>query len=176
MQRDLDLIEQTIFDRAQNILNENWHELMDGFWTLKLNEMLILYGRELGFRPYCSDLKQEKCNDWLWDIIWSKEERSEDGRFDWKQLNGLSMICEIEWSNHSEILTDFQKLIVGRADHKIMIVTFYSEALEQNFESIKTMCEHATMRLEPQNSKYLLIALPYYEADKHFIGKYAWTY
>jgi len=128
-------------------------------WTQAFINVL----REIGFneklKVYTSSLKQKigprkGGGEWLFDLCWSYEGFGKD---DWKtHYTGLKLICECEWRmNEDEILYDFQKLAIGKAELKIMIIQYKSE---EQFMKIKEACEKSVdTKLYDDNAKYILI-------------------
>jgi|ERR1051326_4034453 hypothetical protein len=56
--------------------------------------------------------------EWLFDITWWSE--SNEGSI--YRLNNLPLVVECEWKdNISDIQYDFEKLVIARADHRLMI-------------------------------------------------------
>lgn len=94
-------------------------------WTHTFLYELKRIGLYAGYRVYSSSTgasipQEEGGSEWLYDLLWSIESGEKDGwKNNWK---GLKLICESEWSPKiDDILYDFQKLAVGKADIKIMI-------------------------------------------------------
>jgi hypothetical protein len=110
--------------------------LPTGEWTLRILTELTRLGRGYGFKVRGARPKEDDFEaGWLWDQTWadirgwSKEDRS-DG-----QLVNLPLVLESEWdiSFEREILWDFQKLFIARADLRVMI-------FEQNTEKDAFQC------------------------------------
>ena len=126
-------------------------------WTKAFFDKLREIGLQEHYKVYpksTSDLIPYKDGEWLFDLIWSCEGTGEN---DWKQkYKGLKLICESEWDTKIDaILYDFQKLAVGKADIKIMLVQFNNS---QNFESIINTCEDSIdPSLYNDGSKYILV-------------------
>ena len=124
-------------------------------WTEQFLKKLTEIGRHEKFKVYPSKYDvsdNDKNGEWLFDLCWSIE-----GNGKWmEKWKGLKLICECEWNiSKEEILYDFQKLAVAKADIKIMIVQF-NNAME--YETIKAWCENAVDdNLRNDNSIYFLV-------------------
>ncbi len=90
-------------------------------WTTVLLKKFGELGCCLGYVPY--PYKSENTGEWLVDLCWSKEKDN------WQEtFTGLKLACEIEWArNIDEILYDFMKLTVIRADIRLMIIQYDRE-------------------------------------------------
>jgi len=127
-------------------------------WTQEFFNVLKEIGNKEELKVYTSSLKEKigprkGGGEWLFDLCWSIEK----GKDDWKNhYKGLKLICECEWKkSDDEILYDFQKLAVGKADLKIMIVQYKGE---EQFEEIKKICEKSVdEKLYTDGAKYILV-------------------
>ncbi|MCX6326565.1 MAG: hypothetical protein NT144_07955 [Bacteroidia bacterium] len=128
-------------------------------WTQAFFTALKEIGNEEGFKVYTSSANgkispTEGGVEWLFDLCWSFERTGND---DWKKdFKGLKLICECEWEmNDDFIIHDFQKLAVGKAELKIMIVQYKSE---EQFNEFKTSCEKSVYKkLYEDNAEYILV-------------------
>ncbi|MBE3085777.1 MAG: hypothetical protein IMZ64_06120 [Bacteroidetes bacterium] len=128
-------------------------------WTQAFFAVLKKIGNEQGFKVYTSSANgkispKEGGAEWLFDLCWSFERPGND---DWgKDYKGLKLICECEWQmNAADIIHDFQKLAVGKAELKIMMVQYKSE---EQFNEFKTSCEKSVDKiLYADGSEYILI-------------------
>ncbi|HUX59769.1 MAG TPA: hypothetical protein VMV32_00540, partial [Ignavibacteriaceae bacterium] len=128
-------------------------------WTEAFFAVLKEIGNEQGFKVYTSSaekkvIQEEGGAEWLFDLCWSFERPGND---DWKKdYKGLKLICECEWKmNSDEIIHDFQKLAVGKAELKIMMVQYKSE---EQFNEFKTSCEKSVdKKLCADDAEYILI-------------------
>ena len=106
-------------------------------WTQAFLEKLFDIGKKHKFIVYPDCKRME--GQWLFDLCWSKENEGDK----WiKGFKGLKLICESEWKmNDEEIIYDFHKLVVCKADIKLMIVQYNSK---KRFDEIKKLCEQST--------------------------------
>ena len=117
-------------------------------WTNAFKDVLLKIGKKEGFKVCTSSLLNKDYGEWLFDLCWSNEEKG--------VLRELKLICEIEWKEKIDhIIDDFQKLSVGKADLKIMIVQYNGE---EKFENIKKSCEKSVHKsLFDDGAKYILV-------------------
>jgi len=86
-------------------------------WTQEVRATIGALVRDRGYEWYATDrgLSQE----WLWDGA------------AWVQRNGWvirqSLVMESEWGGPESVKDDFQRLMVARAEHRLMIFGAYSE-------------------------------------------------
>lgn len=128
-------------------------------WTEAFLNVLYELGMEQnGIKVYSSSVgkiisKEIGGGEWLFDLCWSIEDDGDDG---WKKnYKGLKLICESEWRLEiDEILYDFQKLAVAKADIKIMIVQYFGD----EFVDITKQCENSVDKsLYNDGSFYYLV-------------------
>jgi hypothetical protein len=100
----------------------------DGAWTKRIFKRVGDLGQSLG-HAVCSSRKDVGFdNGWLYDLIWYKN--GENNEF----LHSVSLILECEWNtSYKFIKYDFEKLLVCRADLKIMIFQSHRKNIETIF-------------------------------------------
>ncbi len=81
--------------------------------TRQIKNRIGNLGNSLGFQVYCSQCKYDKNGEWLFDLTWTRETKH--------TLKSLILALESEW-NRSEVIDDFEKLLVARANHRVMIL------------------------------------------------------
>jgi len=91
-------------------------------WTKAVNEILQKTAKESD-RNYLAASKAKDANnsEWLYDFVWYDNNDNGD-------LNDVFLIAESEWKNPlgngdyaEDVQYDFEKLIVGRAEYRLMI-------------------------------------------------------
>ncbi len=88
--------------------------------------------------------------EWLYDLVWLKHR---DGF-----VVDVPLILESEWSHHySDITYDFRKLLVGRAQHRIMVFQQGPHLVEGVFRRLAE--EVRTFSLTQAGDRYLLLGL-----------------
>lgn len=157
-------VEYLVYKKIETLINSNeanWDETSKTYWTSKVNKAIIELGESLNFTIYCSEIGDINNSEWIYDIIWSKDDVDEYGKKNWRKFKGLGLICEVEWGWGDRILEDFTKLTVGDADYRVMVVN-HDENYPNHFEEIKNLCVDAT-KYRFNNYKYLLISIPWHD-------------
>lgn len=129
-------------------------------WT---QEILVSLGRLGQRRPdpdyfVCSHgfgdtgwLETKNCGEWLHDQTWLD--------YNWgitpRQLKRMVMALESEWGNAGDVLDDFEKLLVARADLRVMIFQAPdADALSEIFRQLTEAERRCETRVAGDN--YLL--------------------
>ena len=119
-------------------------------WTMAFLNKLRELGEKNGYTVYPNSEEGE----WLFDHCWSEENKGGN----WiENFKGLKLICESEWNtDHEDIIYDFQKLAVGKAEIKIMIVQCNGN---DEYEILLRKIENAVdSSLIEKDSQYILVA------------------
>jgi hypothetical protein len=154
MERNLTEVESKILEALKVVIKENFEVTKRPMWTKLVFDALKTLGDSQKQVTYCHTLKDINQNEWLFDLIWSKEGIS------WHEFKGLSLACELEWSDTNEdVLTDFQKLTVVVADIRLMIINNWDEYSDKYFEGKFEICYKASQQIS-NKFNYLLIGLP----------------
>ena len=117
----LDELEKNIISEFEsnnfnNIPHKEWKQKQ---WTEKINNAVGCILRQRGYKVYASNCKEADNGEWLYDLTGIEEK---GGYF-----KSFPLVLESEWKGcnqkkyKDEILYDFRKLIVSRADHRVMI-------------------------------------------------------
>ena len=130
-------------------------------WTHAIKCELCRAGQTLGYDVCTSGVTQANSGEWLFDQVW----------LDWiptpMQLKRIGLVVECEWGNCEEIFYDFEKLLVARADVRLMI--FQANNAEQVNKLFGRMKEEARDFLQSQpGDHYMLVG--YYNNRSEFLG------
>ena len=124
-------------------------------WTHEIKKSLTKLGHKLGYAVYAAhkDLVNSDRREWLYDLCWAKQRGK-----DWKTLNSLSLIAEIEWWNDSShIAEDFKKLTVGIAAYRLMVTWYRDKKNKRNPEVIAEECKRMC---PPRSGRYIMVFIP----------------
>jgi hypothetical protein len=115
MKLPLDSAEQAVVDSLHELHERSkWWSIAKSKaaeYTREVKKAVGAVGEKLGF-AVCST--EHNC-EWVYDLCW--REFDEDGLV----LN-VPLAMECEWHRgYSELLDDFQKLLVARADHRVFL-------------------------------------------------------
>jgi len=87
----------------------------DGAWTKLIFQLVADFGHSLNFDICASRKDVGYDGGWLYDLIWYKNDTS-------KFLHSVPLILECEWhTSYERIKYDFEKLLICKAELKIMI-------------------------------------------------------
>ena len=117
-------------------------------WTKIIKEKISILGQGNGYHSCCSTISTANFGEWLFDLCWLKYD-PEDFLIDSK------LILECEWNvGERHIYGDFQKILVGKADLKVMIFQAASETRRQELITIMQTFIQKYGRVE-KDEKYL---------------------
>ncbi len=111
----MDTVERTIIDNIR--LLHNRHEIRgdDRKWTIAIKELLADTGHSLGnYKVYATGCSNAEGGEWLYDVVWLRYEKG-------RAIDSY-LVAESEWdSTEREINRDFQKLLIAKADLRVMV-------------------------------------------------------
>ena len=97
-------------------------------WTRAIKTELCQLGNKLNYWTCASACEVAHGGEYLFDVTWL----GYDGNF----LTTAALVAECEWSNFGHISEDFQKLLIARADIRLMIFdgshSPYSQVIAEN--------------------------------------------
>ena len=88
----------------------------DAVWTSKIKERICDLGNKKGYKIQTNkkSAPNADCGEWLFDLTWLYYSEG--------MVLEIPLALECEWSLYlDEIDADFQKLIISRANHRVMI-------------------------------------------------------
>lgn len=86
----------------------------DTKWTSEIKNSLVEKGHTLGYEVSCSGCNDADCGEWLYDLAWYKYDKN-------RILKSLALAVESEWGSYDEIKYDFEKILVSKAEYKLLI-------------------------------------------------------
>ncbi len=113
----LDNVEQEIVDSLRDLhktVVKSWRDskCTRRNYTHAVKKAVGGLGEKLGY-SVCSH-HHDYC-EWLYDLCWRKLDKNE-------LVLDVPLVMEVEWNwDYSDILDDFQKLMIARADHRIFL-------------------------------------------------------
>lgn len=95
-------------------IDDNWKSIGDGSaaWTRAIKDSVGRIGLNQKFNVFAAQCEFEDNGEWLFDLCWCHEDQG--------ILVDIPLVMEIEWDPYG-LLDDFQKLIVARASHRVMV-------------------------------------------------------
>lgn len=111
----MDLTFDTTEQKVVKALNKlNWQK-SNGKRTRAVKKAVGELGEKFGFAVATAHRHVGDDCEWLYDLCWCKEDEDET-------LLSMPLVMESEWDkSYWGLLCDFQKLLVSRADHRVLI-------------------------------------------------------
>ena len=133
----------------------------DKEWTRQIKMRIGKLGEDLSNKVAIGGFGDDFEREWLYDIVWYRED-------DQSRLLGLHLIVESEWDkNYKGIKYDFEKLLVGKADLRMMIC----QARESEIEVLlKKFVEAINTHLGIPGERYFFAILNY-DTEDQFVYK-----
>ena len=98
-------------------------------WTRGVKNAIVTVGKRLNHKTAGIGCNSDDGCEWLYDVLWYDV----DGAF----LRDVSLVAESEWGDLNAIKGDFEKLLVARADHHVMV--FESDGAEEIWKIVTHM-------------------------------------
>jgi hypothetical protein len=86
-------------------------------WTRVIKGRLCDLASRSGCQVCASQCEKAYWPEWLYDVVWLRVREAPLSRL----ILDSPLVAEIEWSNDRAIQDDFQKLLLARADTRLMI-------------------------------------------------------
>ena len=113
-----------------SILEKMPKDAGNGYWTKSIKQALGDLGKSKGFEIGAAGMDDTYEKEWLYDLIWYKEEEG--------FLKSVPLVVESEWDrSYKGIQYDFEKLLVARAEYKIMIFQATGDIKTEYFKKMK---------------------------------------
>jgi len=140
-------IQKTNFDEFEKNIDNEFHKLDNipsgkgnKWWTKEVKNAVrkVSKEREREYKIYASGCDQADGREWLYDLTCLEEEGD--------YLKGIPLVLESEWKNTKKnyeeygIRYDFKKLLVSRADHRVMVLE--AESDEKGKDIINQLLQH----------------------------------
>lgn len=129
----------------------------DRDWTQTLKERLGRLGEEkYNYKVCASGFKDDFEPEWLFDLIWYKEE----GETNQRRLIDVPLVVESEWNKHFDhIKYDFEKLLVANAQHRLFVCYVHIDNRTALFEYFKDAVNQ--YKLNRTGDRYMIAVLDY---------------
>ena len=118
----LDLIEAEIVEvlreAEERASKEEWS---DSTWTREIKSSIARIGNRCNYAVYASSIPEAKGGEWLFDMTWIEQNRKGG-------LLSIPLVLESEWGRSADAIDDFQKLLIARADRRVMALLHDSTA------------------------------------------------
>lgn len=129
----------------------NGKGMTDAQWTKGIKEIVGCIGIEYGYKICAAGVADKFDPEWLYDLLWY---RGENGK-----LDETPLIMESEWKTSlSDIIYDFEKLLVGKSRYKLMIYQAKNSIEIKNINNVLVDEIHNYKYAFP-GERYLLVGL-----------------
>ena len=139
-----DEIELQIQAKLQSVA-QSLNKRPDGECTIEIKKVLGALGSSIGCEVRSSGTSQHRSHEWLFDMTWV---RLQD-----QAILDIELIVESEW-HPDGVQYDFQKLMAGRARHRLMIFSQKLKTLAQTAPD-RLIAEIQNFRLTQPADRYL---------------------
>ena len=118
-------------------------------WTDTIMSALCAAGQTLGYYVCTSRVANADQGEWLFDQVWMTRTQG--------PLERIGLAVECEWSrDQREIFYDFRKLLVARADVRLMIFqALTAQAVQDRFDQLRAETQGFTQH---QSGDYYMLA------------------
>jgi hypothetical protein len=118
LSQQFDEVEQQIKNAVDGLASEPGHgDWKDAIWSNKIKNALATLGQARGLHTYASSAELANHGEWLYDLTWTDEPSG--------FIRSVPLALEMEWTPNG-IVYDFQKLVVARANHRVMLFNYSS--------------------------------------------------
>ena len=158
----LDLIEAEIVEvlreAEERASKEEWS---DSTWTREIKSSIARIGNRCNYAVYASSIPEAKGGEWLFDMTWIEQNRKGG-------LLSIPLVLESEWGRSADAVDDFQKLLIARADRRVMIHAAKRGTSPE--QAIDALIEKIRQSKLPQFGERYLFAC-WKEPEKEFVFK-----
>lgn len=114
----------------------------DGAWTNAVKTKLCRLGKEKHKYTVCASgvdngICQPDYGEWLYDVCWLRYSDEKNAYL----LSDVVLVAESEWGNDQEVIHDFQKLMLARADLRVMIYADKNSSADSTRKKIESEIE-----------------------------------
>jgi len=160
---EFDNIEKKLIEVLEQTSKEGLEKKIsgDGEWTYRMKELFGNLGEAEGFTICTSGFKDVFNGEWLFDLVWYKEELVEG----YKMLADVPLIVESEWKREFKYIKyDFEKLLVSNAERRLFICQSKPDKIDWLMEYFTKAID--TYRLGKKGDRFMIAILEdYYSGE-----------
>ena len=160
MHEDFDILELELISEFKLFLSDvkTFGFSGDSSWTYHLKKRLANLGKRKDYKIAVGGFGNEFAGEWLYDLVWYKED--EEGC-----LIKIPLIMESEWDkNYSGIKFDFEKLLIGNAEKRLMIC----QSRKRNIDNLLNQLKNAIDKFNENINDRFLFAILNCDTDDEF--------
>jgi hypothetical protein len=122
-------------------------------WTQMIKKGLVSLGEKHGYHAYASQCENPDRPEWLYDVTWIQVGQGKQQLL----VADSPLVAEIEWSSkEGDIMDDFQKLLLARADTRLMV--FEAKNPKIGMERTEKLIEQIRAYSHTQAGDYYVLA------------------
>jgi len=129
--------------------------LADESWTKRIKDKICDIGHRNGLEVRTEGCSLADAGEWLFHLVWVEKQA------DAERFISLPLAMQFHWGHHlKEIAADFEKLLVAKADHKVMV---FQRSSPKEVRNLMTALEDRIRSFRPQSpdERYLLAGYSY---------------
>lgn len=105
--------------------------LADASWTIRIKERLCDLGHRSGFEVRTEGCSEADAAGWLFDLVWVEQQP------DAERFTSMPLAMQFAWGQElKDIVAVFEKLLVAKAGHKVMVFQHSSPTEVRNLMTI----------------------------------------
>ena len=133
---------------ALSSIAQNLDKCSDSESTERVKKVLEALGSRVGCEVRGgSSGSAKRLSEWLFDMAWVR-------RLSGQSIVDVELIAESEWKSKKEVQKDFQRIMVGRARHRLMIFPQRSRKLAWTVTN-RLITDIQNFRLSQSGDRYL---------------------
>lgn len=153
----LDQFEREIARQLDHVIpkEEQRGVMADASWTSSIKKRICDLGHRNRFEVRTEGCSEADSGEWLFDLTWLEKHA------DAEQLTSMPLAMQLEWSRHpKEIVTAFEKLLVSKAGHKVIV---FQRSSPDQVHNVVTILKGRIGRFQPlsPDDRYLLAGYSY---------------
>lgn len=164
MNENFDSLESELIEEFRNFLIDvkTLNISGDRNWTYHLKKRIAELGNKKNYKVAVGGFGDEFAAEWLYDLVWFVEDDFDNC------LTKIPLIVESEWDkNYSGIKFDFEKLLIGNAERRLMIC----QSKKENMDNLFSKFKNAIDKFQENNKDRFLFAVLDCNTDTEFYFK-----
>jgi hypothetical protein len=129
--------------------------LADASWTSRIKERICDLGHRNGFVVRSEGCREADTGEWLFDLVWVDKQEDND------RFTGMPLAMQLAWGRHlTEIVNAFEKLLVAKAGHKVIL---FQRSSPNEVHNVMTVLLDRIKSFQPlaPDERYLLAGYSY---------------